>query len=62
MISDTKNITLNYSLIDVIDKIRENRFELSEAFEICDDEDTTIFADCQQPQEETVTCCCFGNI
>ena len=60
-VSDTRNITLNYSLIDMIDKIRENRFELSEAFGTCD-EDTIIFADCEQPQEKTVNCCCFGNI
>jgi len=58
-VSNTENIPLNYSLIDVIDKIREHNLELSEIFGICD-EDKIIFVDCEYPpDEEVVTCCCF---
>ena len=58
-VSDTNNIPVNYSLIDVIEKIRENNLELSEVFGMCD-EDKVVFVDCEYPpEEEVVTCCCF---
>ena len=58
-VSNSEKLPLNYSLTDVIEKIREHNLELSEVFGTCDD-DKILFVDCDHPSdEEVVTCCCF---
>ena len=57
-VSKTDKTPLNYTLMDVVEKIREHNLELSEIFGICDD-DSALFADCDHPDDDTVVCCCF---